>query len=281
MNRIKAQIIQEVAEDEKSVYRVIERQDSSLSEFLEVIDELIKEGILELSDGKLRISESKRYIGKNFKHVEGKCKYCDGTGYTLDGFYTEVLSEFKKITKSRPPASEKFDQGFMDEESVLRRLVFVHERGDIYGRIFIVGDDDLLSLAAGLTGLPKEIVVVEIDERIVNFINTISKKYHLNVTAYLYDVQKSLPEQFKKKFDIFITDPVETIEGIRLFLSRGVSALSGLGCSGYFGLTTLEASRRKWYEIERMIQEMGFVLTDVRRKFNVYPLDEKNHSSFE
>jgi hypothetical protein len=94
-------------------------------------------------------------------------------------------------------------------------------------------------------------------------------------------VQQAFPEDLKRKFDVFVTDPVETIPGLKLFLSRGVSTLRGVGCSGYFGITTLEASRRKWYEIQRMIMDMGFVITDLKRHFNVYPQEEKNFFRFQ
>jgi len=94
-------------------------------------------------------------------------------------------------------------------------------------------------------------------------------------------VQQAFPAELRRKFDVFVTDPVETIPGLRLFLSRGVSTLKGRGCSGYFGITTLEASRRKWYEIQKMILDMGFIITDIKRHFNVYPEEEKNFFRFQ
>ncbi len=149
------------------------------------------------------------------------------------------------------------------------------------GRIFVVGDDDLFSIAASLTGMPEKVVVVDIDERLINFINRMADEYSLSVEAFVYDVQQAFPDEFKKKFDVFVTDPVETIPGLKLFLSRGVSTLKGVGGAGYFGITTLEASRKKWYEIQRMIHDMGFVITDLMRRFNVYPEDEKNFFRFQ
>lgn len=279
MDRIEIQILQSLLKGERSVYEVIDHQDASLKEFLDAMDNLLKSGLIEFFNGKLRLAE--RNISARFFPIEAKCKSCDGTGYILNEFYSEVLLKYKEICKERPPALEKFDQGFISEEGVIRRLEFIHERGDIYGRFFVVGDDDLFCIAAALTGLPKEIVVIDADERLVEFINRVSKKHSLNVSAHIYDVQKEFPEDFRKSFDVFVTDPVETLEGIKLFLSRGVSALKGIGCSGYFGLTTLEASRKKWYEIERMLLEMGFVITDIKRRFNVYPATEKSYCSFE
>ncbi len=96
------------------------------------------------------------------------------------------------------------------------------------GRIFVVGDDDLFSIAASLTGMPEKVVVVDIDERLINFINRMADEYSLSVEAFVYDVQQAFPDEFKKKFDVFVTDPVETIPGLKLFLSRGVSSLKAL-----------------------------------------------------
>jgi len=44
-------------------------------------------------------------------------------------------------------------------------------------------------------------------------------------------------------------------------------------------LTTLEASRKKWYDIQKLLIEMNYVVTDLRRNFNGYPdtgLEEKH-----
>lgn len=63
---------------------------------------------------------------------------------------------------------------------------------------------------------------------------------------------------------------METIEGLKLFLSHGAAALKGEGSVCYFGLTTLEAGRKKWYQIQKMLLEQNYVMTDVRRNFNTY-----------
>lgn len=281
MNRIEIQLLQSLLQGEISVFKLIDEQDASLPEFFEIFENLKAKGFLELIGGKVTLTPKGREIAKDLLSSDVTCKACKGTGYKIDSFFQKILSEFLEITRNRPPAVEKFDQGFISEEGIIRRLEFIHERGDIYGKIFVVGDDDLFSLAASLTGLPEKIVVVDVDERLVNFINSVAKELGLEVEARVYDVQRAFPEEFRRKFDVFVTDPVETIPGIKLFLSRGVSTLKGIGSSAYFGLTTLEASRRKWFEIEKMILEMGFVITDIKRKFNVYPASEKSYSQFE
>ena len=60
------------------------------------------------------------------------------------------------------------------------------------------------------------------------------------------DVRRPLDADLVGAFDLFHCDPVETLEGIRLFLSRGCSGLLGVGAVACFGLTAIEASRRPW-----------------------------------
>lgn len=285
MDRIRNQILQALFGGGLSVYQLIDRQDASLPEFFELIQEMEKEGLITVKDGKVHLTEKGIELCKEMgvKHIEDlRCSCCGGTGYSISGFFEDVLKEYEKIAESRPEAIEKYDQGFISTDGVIRRVEFLYERGDLLGsKIFVVGDDDLFSIASSLTGLPKKVVVVEIDERLVSFINKVADEYGLPVEAMVYDVQQAFPEELRRKFNVFVTDPVETIPGLTLFLSRGVSTLKGVGCAGYFGITTLEASRRKWYEIEKMIYDMGFIITDLRRKFNVYPQEDKNFFRFQ
>lgn len=281
MERIRRQIIQAL-DGEISVYRLIDSQDSSLPEFFKLLQDMEKEGLISVRDGRVSLTSEGRKLREEIaRDADIVCSCCGGTGYVIDGFFKDVLRQYQEIAKERPEAIEVYDQGFISTDGVMRRAEFIYERGDLATNIFVVGDDDLFSIAASLTGIPKKITVVEIDERLVDFINKKADEFGLRVEAMVYDVQQSFPEELRKKYDVFVTDPVETIPGLKLFLSRGVSTLKGPGCAGYFGITTLEASRKKWYEIQKMIYDMGFIITDLRRKFSVYPSEDKNFFRFQ
>ncbi len=279
--RIKRQIIQSLIQGDSSFYEVLSFQDASIKEFWEILQELKDDKSITLEDGKITLKEKNIY--EKLKPLKtSPCDICKGTGYNLNSYFSNLLDRWIELTKNRPRANPEYDQGFISPEGVIKRVAFIYERGDLWdNNIFIVGDDDLLSLALGMTGIPKEIQVCEIDERLVDFINEISQKQGLPVKANILDVQDPLPESYQKKYDVFITDPVETLPGFTLFISRGVSALKGIGTVGYFGLTTLEASRKKWFEIEKRLLQMGFVITDIRRKFNTYPLVDISFGSYE
>jgi predicted methyltransferase len=144
--------------------------------------------------------------------------------------------------------------------------------GDLVNKeLLMVGDFDCLSVVAALTGLPKRVVVVEYDDRLVNFINEVASELNLNLKAQKFDVRMAFPDDLEKSFDVFSCDPVETLEGIKLYIARGVTGLKGIGCSGYIGLTSLEASKKKWFDIEKIFLDMNFAITDLRRNFNAYP----------
>ncbi len=251
--------------------------------FFVKIREMEKEGVIEIDGGMVRLSSKYREKYSSLKGIDDiTCSYCEKTGVEIKGYFKDLLDKWKKVTKSRPEAVEVFDQGFISPEGVIRRVAYIYERGDLLdSEIFIMGDDDLLSIALALTKLPKRVQVVEIDERLVSFINEVAEKENLPLKANIFDAQYALPDEFKGKFDVFITDPVETLPGFTLFVSRATSSLKGIGSAGYLGLTTIEASREKWFEIEKRFLEMGFVITDIKRRFSVYPLDDISFSRYQ
>jgi len=239
----------------------------------EILKELDRKGIVKLSGDAIVITEKGYEIIKKFeipKPYYKKCPTCSGRGISLEDF-EEVLREFKKIAQNRPEAIQQYDQGYVLPEVTVSRVALMANKMDLQNkRLLVIGDDDLTSIAAGLSNLPREVVVLEIDERLVNFINKISEEYGLKVNAEIYDIRNPLPEKHYAKYDTFITDPSETREALRLFISRGISGLHGPRCAGYFGITRAEASLEKWYYLQRMLLDMRVVITDMIHNFNIY-----------
>ena len=136
--------------------------------------------------------------------------------------------------------------------------------------ILVLGDDDLVSIVLGLSGLPKSITVVEIDKRLTGFIRETGEKYGFEVNVNDFDLRKPLPEIHVKRYDTFFTDPPETIRAADAFLGRGISALKEPGSAGYFGFTRREASLTKWYDLQRLLLGYGIVITDIIHNFSEY-----------
>jgi predicted methyltransferase len=222
----------------------------------------------------LTITENGRAITLSLTHEEFsfvKCPDCGGRGYRLSPKNQRLLDKYSSILKSRPKPAIEYDQTPITEVDMLIRAGFMDERGDVAGKnILLIGDADMLSIALGLSALPNKVVVLDIDDRVISFVNQVREEHKLRIEAHKFDVRLPFPQQFRDGFDVFISDPVETVEGIKLFLSHGTAGLRGEGSVCYFGLTTLEAGTKKWYKIQEILLQMNFVLTDVRRNFNEY-----------
>jgi len=85
-------------------------------------------------------------------------------------------------------------------------------------------------------------------------------------------VEQPLPKELVKSSDMFSTEPLETLSGFLTFFARGAATLRKGGV-GYVGLTNLECSLEKWKRIQEEILRMGFVITDIKRRFSWYPME--------
>ncbi len=195
------------------------------------------------------------------------CKTCRGKGLQLN---EKALEEFKEITKHRPKAIHEFDQGYIYPEISILRAQFMHLNGDVSGRrIFIIGDDDLMAIALNLVARPKEVVAIDIDSRIVEFLKKAAEEYDFRITPMVLDLRKPLPEEMLQAFDVFETDPTESLKGVKAFIGRGIAAVRD-GGAGYFGITRVESSRWKWLQLEKFLLEKGCVITDILQGFHEY-----------
>ena len=167
----------------------------------------------------------------------------------------QARKRFASIVRRRPSSVTAYDQGYMTTDSVFRRAELMMKLGDVeLKRIAILGDDDLLSVAICLCSNPEAVTVFEIDGRVVDFIGRIARAGGLPITTECLDLREPLPARLRGRFHTFVSDPSETINGLKMFLGRGLFLLrSGEGRSGYFGLTTIEASIAKWNRIQRWL----------------------------
>jgi predicted methyltransferase len=102
--------------------------------------------------------------------------------------------------------------------------------------------------------MPQSVTVFEIDRRVVDFVRESAAKFKLPISAECVDLREPLPAVLRGTFHTFVTDPSETLPGLKMFLGRGLFLLKpGEGRAGYFGLTSIEASARKWGTIQRWL----------------------------
>ncbi|GAB6934434.1 bis-aminopropyl spermidine synthase family protein [Calditerricola yamamurae] len=262
----------------KSYWELMREGQAQTHEVLEVLQTLLKNELVAYDGNRFVLTEAGRRQAEALgldRIADQRCEACAGRGIVLQPPFDHVLEAFKEIVAMRPKATPDFDQGYVTPETTVLRLALMAQRGDLAGRdLLLLGDDDLTSIAAALSGLPRRVHVLDVDERIVGFIRDVARDRGWNhVQAEVYDVQEGLPSHLRGQFDVFFTDPVETLNGLLLFLSRCTEALRGPGSAGYFGLSYLESSWKKWRDIQRGILDMGYAITDMLGAFQDYQLE--------
>ncbi len=260
-------ILRLLARGPKTVWELLAEWDGTIGEFVETVDRLRRAGKVEPEGERLRAC------------VEGPpsldvrvCSACGGRGIQWEG-RGELLRRFQELTRDRPPTVTEYFQGNVDAETALAKVAVIDAREGLAGkRVVVVGDDDYVSLALALTGLPEKIWVLEIDERIVDFIGRVASAEGFPIEVVRYDVREPLPTQLRQQADVFVSEPLETVSGFLAFVARGAGALRE-GGTGYVGLTSLECGRRKWRMIQQRILDMGFVITEILPRFSHYPME--------
>jgi hypothetical protein len=242
---------------------------------VEALQQMEAAGLLSFSNGvAVHLTSAGRELCRKRRlhpHLPQRCPTCEGRSVSLEGF-AEALHRFERLAEGRPPPLGELDQAHVTPASTMARLALMADRGDLNGKsLIILGDDDLMGLAAALTGLPQRVVVLELDQRLTDFIAEAARRQHLAVEVLSHDLRLPLPKELVSSFDTFFTEPPDALGGMSLFISRGIEALKGDGASGYFGYTMVESSLHRWRELQRgLVQECGVVITDIIRDFSTY-----------
>ncbi|MEM2913567.1 MAG: bis-aminopropyl spermidine synthase family protein [Candidatus Bathyarchaeia archaeon] len=272
MRKVRTQILINLLKSKKSFWELLDESRCLVKDFVTALNDLFREGLIGLEGNTIYITEKGlKEVNRNILDFKSEtCDKCGGKGIILDGKFKYVLEEFKHIAERRPPPKALFFQGYMREYDVISRIALMHKYDDLANKDFIlIGDDDLLSVALALTELPSKIFILDIDERLGDFIKAISREYGFEIEFQKYDVSNPLPRDLRGSFDVFSSEPLETLSGLKAFLSRGVACLRENGV-GYFGLSTAESSPKKWMLIERLLLRMNCVITDIIKDFSRY-----------
>ncbi len=240
----------------------------------EIIKVLLDVGLAVQENGALRLTpggNAQAQARGIVPLIKQTCPECTGRGIDLRP-HSELLDQFKELVQNRPDAILEYDQGYVTPETTVARLALLAAKGDLQDKeLIILGDDDLVSIAAALSGLPRRVVVLEIDPRLTDFIQTLAGTHHLAIEVYRQDLRRRLPAELCRQFDTFLTDPPETIPALELFLTRGLAALKGPCCAGYFGLTYAESSLAEWLTIQQILAgKLKVAVTDIIHNFNEY-----------
>ena len=183
-------------------------------------------------------------------------------------FFKPVIAELQ----NRPSPEYKFDQSRSTPETVIKRALNMARNGDVEGKkIVLLGDDDGLSLVLAFLECTKEILVLDIDSRIIQFISDYAKNnnYSTTLNAKLWDLRESFPRELLNNYDVFEMDPPYTVSGFKLFINRAISLMSSNSdFRGYISFGN-KSPHEKWV-CQEYLNMNNLVINEYISNFNRY-----------
>ncbi|MFX1453943.1 MAG: adenosylmethionine decarboxylase [Promethearchaeota archaeon] len=246
-----------------------------------VRNELVKSGFI----------EKKNFLGERGRkwvktNLNLKFDY-DPLPGNFDSLLREAPDEFsylnniRSVLDDRPIPEFALDQSHADFSTVIKKTLYLLKKGDIEGRkIIFLGDDDFISLTVGLTKLANEITVLDIDNRVLDFLLKSAEELSItNFNVISHDLRESCPNNIINKYDVVVMDPPYTNEGLRLFLKRASQVLKsniqineknysiiGKKCILSFG----NKPPAQMQKIQLSILDHGFIINEMIPDFNHY-----------
>ncbi|WP_283133097.1 bis-aminopropyl spermidine synthase family protein [Rhizohabitans arisaemae] len=140
--------------------------------------------------------------------------------------HRQVVEQLANLIAQAPRGRHVLDHVAATPETVVRRALLLGARFWLRGaRLLCVGDHDLTSLAVKLIHPEADVTVVDIDERILAYIDEQAERMGCTVRTRWADLRLGLPPSTRDQADLALTDPPYTPEGVGLFVSRAVEGL--------------------------------------------------------
>ncbi len=192
------------------------------------------------------------------------------TPAAVDG---ELLRRFEAVLQKRPARDSEHAQLHVDPASSLRRAEIVRafvERNP--GPVLAVGDDDALTLALALMGVP-DLHAVDIDERILAFLAESARDIGATIDVARTDVlNEPLPVSLRKRCAAVVTDPIRSLEPTLAFVLFGAAAMRRDAPSRLFLCDHPEWSFEHGVVVETL-EHSGFRIVASHEDLHAYPLD--------
>lgn len=149
----------------------------------------------------------------------------DPVGHLLPA-HAATVARLAELIEKAPRGRQALDHVAATPETVVRRALFLGARFHLAGaRLLCVGDHDLTSLAVALLHPGVDVTVVDIDERILAYLDEQAARLGVTVRTRWADLRLGLPPSARGQADLALTDPPYTPEGVGLFAARAVEGL--------------------------------------------------------
>lgn len=183
----------------------------------------------------------------------------------------QALPRLREFITSGPRPDAALDHVTATPESVLRRAEWLRDHYDLAGaHVLCLGDHDLTSLALGLLTPTTSVTVVDLDDRILEHIDTIASSENLPIRTVHADLRFGLPPATSRWADIVCTDPPYTPEGIGLFASRAAETLADSNGRIVIAYGYSNRHPKLGHKVQQQLLRAGMVFEAILPRFHRY-----------
>lgn len=182
---------------------------------------------------------------------------------------SNLKADFLRRSLGRPPRQASLEQQVCTLDTAWQRAERIVANLKPGGRILVLGDDDLVSLA--LSCFPVEAVdVLELDSVLVRLLK---KQGGERVRVRRCDLANGLPEGYEGRYDAVVSDPMYSTEGMAMFLDCCSKALRPDAESRLY-LTTYPPLLEDPSGFFEQLESFGLRLLNTEENFSRYPFPE-------
>ncbi|GAA4015417.1 bis-aminopropyl spermidine synthase family protein [Allokutzneria multivorans] len=186
--------------------------------------------------------------------------------------HEEMVTRIKQDIHAVPAPMPALDHVAATAQTMLRRAMWLDEQYTLSGaRLLCLGDHDLTSLAVCAVRPDLEVLVVDLDERVLEFIDTRAAERGFNIRCVHADFRFGLPPAAQGWADLVFTDPPYTPEGIGLFVARAASCLRDVDRGRIllaYGFS--ERNPTLGLKVQQEIMQLGVLFEAILPRFNRY-----------
>ncbi|TDD72351.1 putative methyltransferase [Jiangella aurantiaca] len=138
----------------------------------------------------------------------------------------DMARRIADVVAGAPKAVQALDHVPATPVTALRRALWLDGTFDLDDATLVcIGDHDLTSIAMCLVNPRVRVVVADIDEDLLAYVDQQAAALDLPILTAYADFRAGLPSAAREVGDLVFTDPPYTPEGVRLFLTRGLESL--------------------------------------------------------
>jgi hypothetical protein len=184
-----------------------------------------------------------------------------------------LVARFLALVGARPEREDEHAQLHVDAQSSLRRAMHIAAHVEKHpGPVLAVGDDDAVTLALALLGVP-ELHAVDIDERILAFLADAARSIGARIETQRVDVlEEPLPSHLRQRCTAVLADPIRSFDPTLGFLLFGAAALRRDGPARLFW-----ADDPDWTfehdEVVEALRKARLEVVEAHEDVHAYPLD--------